>query len=215
MNKISFYSIISTAAVIALSFSPVAALAAGLTSGSYTVDPATSVIEWSATKVGGGHNGTVPVSGGNLTVTKGKIVDGSAVINMTGVVSVDLSGETKTRLETHLKSADFFDVAKYPEAKFALTSVKPLNVKKNTYRVVGKLTIKDKTIPVAFNATITEKDGVINATSNRFSINRTKFGVNYGSNIIGTLKDKLISNLFKVKITMNAKLDQVSELKQQ
>jgi len=47
-----------------------------------------------------------------------------------------------TRVEArnnHLKSADFFDVEKYPELTFTGTSIKPAG--KNSYKLLGNLTI--------------------------------------------------------------------------
>ncbi len=54
-----------------------------------------------------------------------------------------------TRVEArnnHLKSADFFDVEKYPELTFKSTSIKPAG--KNKYKLSGNLTIHGVTKPV-------------------------------------------------------------------
>jgi polyisoprenoid-binding protein YceI len=161
-------------------------------------------LSWSATKVGGGHNGAVTIKNGTFTVKKNTITEGSAVVDMNGIVSLDLSGETKSGLEKHLKSADFFDVEKFPEATFMIKRVHLINKKTDMYQIKGDATIKGKTMPLTVRATITEKDGVISVISKDVSINRTKYGITYGSDIIGTLKDKLISNLFKVKINLVA-----------
>lgn len=55
-------------------------------------------------------------------------------------------------LDTHLKSADFFDAGKYPEAGFKSTSVVAAGA--NHYIVTGDLTIKDKTHPVTLDVTL-------------------------------------------------------------
>ncbi|MEO9130423.1 MAG: YceI family protein [Sphingomonas sp.] len=52
-------------------------------------------------------------------------------------------------LDTHLKTPDFFDAAKYPEAKFTSTSV---TVHGTTATIVGNLTIKDVTKPITLEA---------------------------------------------------------------
>ncbi len=57
-----------------------------------------------------------------------------------------------TRVEmrdNHLKSADFFDAAKYPEIKFKSIGLK--KVGKDTYKLAGDLTIKDVTRPVVLD----------------------------------------------------------------
>jgi len=55
--------------------------------------------------------------------------------------------------DKHLRTADFFDVEKYPELTFKSDSVKPAG--KNKYNVTGTLTMhgvsKKVTLPVTFN----------------------------------------------------------------
>jgi len=48
---------------------------------------------------------------------------------------------TINKRDNHLRSADFFDVKKYPVITFASTGIK--NVGGNQYEVTGKLTMKD------------------------------------------------------------------------
>lgn len=50
----------------------------------------------------------------------------------------------------HLKSADFFDVEKFPELKFVSTNVKKTG--DTEYAITGDLTIKDVTKPLVINA---------------------------------------------------------------
>ena len=57
-----------------------------------------------------------------------------------------------TRVEqrnTHLKSADFFDVEKFPSITFKSTSIKPAG--KNTYKLSGNLTMHGITKPVTMD----------------------------------------------------------------
>lgn len=51
----------------------------------------------------------------------------------------------------HLKSPDFFDVAKYPEITFVSKSMKPGKIK-GTYTLVGDLTMHGVTKPVTLTA---------------------------------------------------------------
>jgi polyisoprenoid-binding protein YceI len=86
-----------------------------------------------------------------------------------------------TALDEHLKTADFFDAAKYPNITFKSTKVQPLG--KNKYKITGDLTVKNVTKPVVLDATL-NKQGVhpmtkaetvgFNATT---SFNRSAFDV--------------------------------------
>jgi polyisoprenoid-binding protein YceI len=55
--------------------------------------------------------------------------------------------------DTHLRSADFLDVEKYPEMVFSSTDVE--QVEEDVYRVTGDLTIKDVTRPVTIDFALT------------------------------------------------------------
>src|SRR5437870_4063702 len=52
--------------------------------------------------------------------------------------------------DTHLRSADFFDVETFPELRFASRRVE--KVGEGRYRVVGELTIRDVTREIALDA---------------------------------------------------------------
>ena len=62
-----------------------------------------------------------------------------------------LSSHT-AKFDEHLRSADFFDASKFPEARFKSTSV--TSVGEGKLKVEGELTIKDITRPVVLDATI-------------------------------------------------------------
>jgi polyisoprenoid-binding protein YceI len=109
---------------------------------------------------------------------------------MTTLVSTDLEGEYKGKLEGHLKSDDFFGVEKYPTATLVFTDVKTSG--KNAYDVTGDLTIKGKTNPVSFKISIYGSK----ATAS-IKVDRTKYDVKYGSaSFFDGLKDKAIYDEF-------------------
>ena len=76
----------------------------------YTFDNS-NAIHWVAKKVVGGHNGEVKLIEGKLDL-ESKTEKGRFVLDMKSINSQDLTGEWKTKLESHLKSADFFEVEK-------------------------------------------------------------------------------------------------------
>jgi polyisoprenoid-binding protein YceI len=56
--------------------------------------------------------------------------------------------------DQHLRSADFFEVERYPEITFVSTAVEPRG--DNRYRVTGELTIKDQTRPITLDVEVEE-----------------------------------------------------------
>lgn len=177
----------------------------------YTVDTESSVIEWTGSKPAGKHNGTINLSAGEIYVNDGKVESGKFTIDMNSIVVLDLAaGDGKEDLEGHLKgaaedeSADhFFNVSKYPEAAFELTSVSTVD---GQTTVEGNLTLKGVTKNVKFPATILSDDDSVVLTSETFTINRTDWGVNYASkSIFDDLKDKFVDDNIELKVKVTAK----------
>jgi len=104
----------------------------------YTVDAKQTTSSWLAKKVGGQHGGAITLSSGNINVDHGTIKSGSFTFDMTSITCTDLTdAEWNKKLIDHLKSDDFFSVAKNPTAKFELT--KATLKSENSYNITGKL----------------------------------------------------------------------------
>lgn len=149
-----------------------------------------SKLVWKGYKVTGSHEGTIDIQSGNLTFEADKLTGGNVTMNMTTLVSTDLEGEYKGKLEGHLKSDDFFGVATHKTATLKFTKVEASG--KNSYNVTGDLTIKGETNPVNFTISIYGNK----ATAN-LKVDRTQYGVKYGSaSFFDDLKDKAIYDEF-------------------
>jgi len=114
--------------------------------------------------------------------------------------------ETNANLVNHLKSPDFFEVAKFPDANFEVTSVtaKADKATGNTHVVNGKMTIKGIAQDVSFPAKVTGTDAslTINGT---LVLDRSKFDIRFGSEtFFGSLGDKAISNDMKLVVNLIA-----------
>jgi polyisoprenoid-binding protein YceI len=68
------------------------------------------------------------------------------------VASLDTGQDQR---DQHLRSADFFDVERYPEMTFATTGVESRGG--NRYEVTGDLTIKDQTRPINLDVEVEER----------------------------------------------------------
>jgi polyisoprenoid-binding protein YceI len=75
------------------------------------------------------------------------------------------------KLTTHLKSPDFFEVRRFPTAKFESTKIEPA-------AITGKLTLHGVTKEITIPATITVSDAGVRIAS-EFTINRLDYGISY------------------------------------
>ena len=116
----------------------------------------------------------------------------------------------QTKLKGHLFSPDFFDVQKYPTAKFEITKVTSYTSNGTDKSVVeganalvsGNLTLKDAIKNVTFPANITISETEITAKAN-FNIDRTQWNMSYGND--KSLKDKFISPEVNIALDVKAK----------
>lgn len=172
----------------------------------YKLDTAASYLAWEGTKVTGKHNGRVSLKGGAVELKDNAVSGGALEVDMTSIKVEDITdAETNGKLVGHLKSDDFFAVEKFPTASFKIKSVRPVKSDAGTHEVTGDLTIKGKTNPLVIPATISVKDGVVEATG-KASVDRTKYDVRYGSGkFFKGLGDKVIHDNFTVELHLTAK----------
>lgn len=103
----------------------------------------------------------------------------SALEGIVETASVDTDIQKR---DDHLRSADFFDSAKFPKMNFVMTKYTPLKAGKA--KVAGNLTIKGITKPVIFDAEVSSpvKDpwgGTRIGMTLTSQINRKDFGLNW------------------------------------
>lgn len=170
------------------------------------VDTLASTVAWKGYKPGGSHHGTLGIKQGELSVENGELVSGTFTLDMNKILCEDLTdAKMNEQLVGHLKSADFFDVDKYPEGKFTITTVEKLNDGVNSHRISGNLELKGASKNITFDAKVTNEGSSYKATTATFTIDRTQWGVNYGSkNIFKDLKDSFINDDMEVSITIVA-----------
>lgn len=186
--------------------------AAATTGTSWSIDTAATTLEWHTAHKGGvdPHTGRLSVTDGSLAVDNGNVTGGSFVISINSLRDLDLTDTAKrAMLEGHLKSPDFFDVAKYPTAKFEITKVEAYDSTKQksllagaTHLISGNLTLKDSTKNVTFPAKVTAAADAVSAEAN-FNIDRTQWGMNYkGPN---NPQDWMVQKDVNLKLNLRAK----------
>lgn len=171
----------------------------------YNTNLDNAVINWKGFKPTGDHYGTLLLKSGSFTINNNAITGGEFTIDMNSMVDLDLPADSEynAKLIGHLKSDDFFGVAKYPTAHFKITGTEN---KGDKTLVKGNLTIKDKTNPVEFLALVKMEDGKMTFKSDTFKIDRSKWDVRYKSqSFFENLGDKFIYDDMEISISLEAK----------
>ncbi len=174
---------------------PVAVAAPTAASAKYVFSQADSKLAFVGAKVTRKHEGSFGAFSGSIDLVDGK-PEKSAVtvdVDMASLVADD------PKLTGHLKSPDLFDVAKFPKAHFASTSVKVGGDKGATHTVTGNLEMHGVTKSITFPATI-KPHGDGTDVDAEFSINRKDFGVIYPG-----MPDDLIKDDILLKLTIRGK----------
>src|SRR5437868_4273658 len=117
-------------------------IAVDIATGTWTIDPSHTLVEFTArhlmvTKV----RGRFPAVDGAITIAENPL---DSHVEVTIDVASISTGDEKR--DGHLKSADFFDIEKYPTITFRSTAVRPTG--KDRFEVDGDLTIREVTRPV-------------------------------------------------------------------
>jgi polyisoprenoid-binding protein YceI len=154
--------------------------------GDYDVDAAGSSVGFSVT------NFLVTTVDGTFHTFRGKVTLGDSIASTRMEASVDIQSVDTGNgsRDEHLRSADFFDAAKYPRMTFTSTQVwgTPDNL-----GIKGNLTIKGTTKEVVFSSRILDS-GVVRAEA---TIDRTAFGITYGASIKNDVRLKLVIRIVK------------------
>ena len=159
----------------------------------YVITPQTSKIEFIGSKVTGSHNGAFERFAGVIDYAGAPERSKVTVTMETDSLTTDDANLTK-----HLKTADFFDVPKFPQATFSSTEIKPGGANGASHTITGNLTLHGVTKSVTFPATINVTPDVASVDAN-FSINRKDFGINYAG-----AQDNLIRDNVVLKLTIRA-----------
>lgn len=150
-----------------------------------------SRIEFVGAKVTRDHQGRFNNFDGSIEYVGGKPSRIAFVIDTTDIWTDD------EQLTGHLKSPDFFDVAKYPKATFtstSLTEAPPGSPGGATHILEGNLELhgvqKEVTVPVV---AAQSAEGV--RTTSEFTINRHDWGISYKGMADDLIKDNVLIKL--------------------
>ena len=153
--------------------------------------PENSKVEFTGSKVTGKHDGGFKAFTGTIDLVNAKPEESSVFVDIDmNSVFTDADG-----LTTHLKSPDFFDVAKYPKATFNLTKIAPDAAKgAGFYTITGDFNLHGQTKSITFPARIAVTDADV-AVDSEFSINRKDFGIVYAGKTDDLIRDDVVIRL--------------------
>lgn len=157
------------------------------------ISPENSKVEFVAAKVTRSHQGSFKQFSGKTELVPNSIPDSRVTIDIdTASVVTD-----EPDLTNHLKTPDFFGVAKYPKAIFVSTKIEPSSAGgADAYTVTGNFELHGVKKSITFPATIrVTADNV--AVDAEFAINRKDFGI-----VFPGKPDDLIREGVVIKLTL-------------
>lgn len=173
-----------------------------------SVDPAASKLVWTGRNITGPHSGTINVASGSIDWSDAGLMDATMTLDMASIKNTDMQEEMAAKLERHLKSSDFFNVAQFATAEFKTTAVRRIEgaeVGKPNYTVTGDLTIKGITKPIGFDV-LAWRDGKKARVAGKAVFNRADFDVRYRSaRFYSDIGDKLIEDNVELTFDLSAK----------
>jgi polyisoprenoid-binding protein YceI len=117
----------------------------GVLTGEWVLDPGKSSIRLNTRSMWG----LAPVKGVFREVSGSGTVSPDGQVSGTITVAAASIDTKNARRDTHLRSADFFDVANHPDLAFAADGIRPSG---QGVTVVGALTVRGRTRPLSFDA---------------------------------------------------------------
>jgi polyisoprenoid-binding protein YceI len=172
-----------------------------LPTGTWKVDPVHSSVEFQVK-----HLGIATVKG-QFTEFEGTLEVGAEGAVAYGTVKTASVNTREPQRDEHLRSADFFEVNKYPEIAFRSTAIRPTG--EDEFEIESDLTIHGVTRPITLKATLegTETDLQGNdrvGVSATAQINRSDFEMRFNAalgsgNVVVSDKVKILLDVSAVR----------------
>jgi len=154
------------------------------------ITPDNSKVEFVAAKVTRSHNGSFKQFNGTVDLVNNAVEQSRVTIDVdTASVVTD-----EDQLTGHLKTADFFDVAKFPKAIFVSTKIEPNTAAGATHNVTGNFDLHGVKKSITFPATIQIAPEAVSVNA-EFAINRKDFGILYPGKADDLIRDGVVIKL--------------------
>jgi len=158
------------------------------------ISPENSKVEFVAAKVTRSHNGSFKQFNGTIDLLGNSAEQSRVTIDIdAGSVVTD-----EDQLTGHLKTPDFFDVAKFPKATFVSTKIEPSTTGGATHNVTGNFDLHGVKKSITFPATLQVAPDSVSVNA-EFAINRKDFGIVFAGKADDLIRDGVV-----IKLTIKA-----------
>ena len=153
--------------------------------GQLALDAEKTKVRWIGRNLTNQHDGLVEAKSGFLKIADdGELIEGEVVVDLTTLSCRDIEDSSLAGvLIGHLQNADFFEVSKYPEASFHLSSARRMPgvpCGSPNYRIIGNLCARGQEMEIELDAMVEPiSEGYVFQAV--FDFDRTKVGAVYGS----------------------------------
>jgi polyisoprenoid-binding protein YceI len=166
--------------------SPFTSNPAEVQAGRYALDPSHGKISWSVSHMG---FSTYVGQFHDLAATVQLDPKNPAASTLEATINLKSPGTFSQGLDAHLQTADFFDTANHPTARFVATRITLVDAK--NARIDGNLTLRGVTKPVTMQARFNLAG--VSPVNKKYTIGfdgeavikRSEFSVNYGLPFVG------------------------------
>jgi polyisoprenoid-binding protein YceI len=149
--------------------------------GVWTVDPGQSTIGFKTKSMWG----LAPVKGHFAEFSgDGQITDTQTIFGRIDIKAASLDTKIRKR-DDHLRSADFFEVSKFPDISLVVTSAEPVDG--DIVDLRAQLTVKGTSAPLPLRTKVAVLDDGAVRLSAQATVNRKDFGVD--GNLLGMVVD--------------------------
>ena len=144
----------------------------GYVAGTWDIDPVHSTVEFSARHM------MVSKVRGRFTSFEATLVTGENPLDseVEATVQLDSVLTGNEQRDAHLRSADFFESDTYPDITFTVNRARPSG---QGVTVSGSLTVRDRTRPVPFDATVSAVSAGEVTLDAEVQVDRSEFGLTW------------------------------------
>jgi len=172
--------------------------------GRHQLDLPECRVEWLGRNLLGRHTGSVDIKEGYLDFDDGHLVGGVILFDLHTLQCDDLAGTPQHDvLIAHLHDHDFLDVGNHPEARLQILHAEPTGEPTGApnLEVRAALTLRGVTSPIDVTVAAGLAPGGRPAAQAAFAIDRTRWGILYGSGrFFHRLAGHLVNDLIEFQV---------------